>query len=67
MGEVKAGEKTRKEIYVGFWADKDDLAKLDKLVEYFKERLPYMRVGRSSVIRMLIDEKYRQIATNEKK
>ncbi len=66
MGEVKAGVKTRKEIYVGFWADKDDLAKLDKLVEYFKERLPYMRVGRSSVIRMLIDEKYRQI-TSEKK
>jgi hypothetical protein len=66
MSEVKAGEKTRKEIYVGFWADKDDLAKLDKLVEYFKERYPYMRVGRSSVIRMLIDEKYRQI-TSEKR
>jgi hypothetical protein len=66
MSEVKAGEKTRKEIYVGFWADRDDLAKLDKLVEYFKERYPYMRVGRSSVIRMLIDEKYRQI-TGEKK
>jgi hypothetical protein len=66
MGEVKAGEKNRKEIYVGFWADKDDLAKLDKLVEYYKEVYPYMRVGRSSVIRMLIDEKYRQI-TGEKK
>ena len=66
MGEVKAGEKTRKEIYVGFWADRDDLAKLDKLVEYFKERYPYMRVGRSSVIRMLIDEKYRQITSGEK-
>jgi hypothetical protein len=66
MGEVKAGEKTRKEIYVGFWADRDDLAKLDKLVEYFKERYPYMRVGRSSVIRMLIDEKYRQITSERK-
>jgi len=66
MSEVKTGEKNRKEIYVGFWADKDDLAKLDKLVEYFKERLPYMRVGRSSVIRMLIDEKYRQIAGEKK-
>ena len=65
MSEV-AGEKTRKEIYVGFWADKDDLAKLDKLVKYYRERLPYMRVGRSSVIRMLIDEKYRQIAGEKK-
>jgi hypothetical protein len=62
MSEVK----TRKEIYVGFWADREDLAKLDKLVEYFKERYPYMRVGRSSVIRMLIDEKYRQITGEEK-
>lgn len=65
MSEV-AGEKNRKEIYVGFWADKDDLAKLDKLVKYYRERLPYMRVGRSSVIRMLIDEKYRQIAGEKK-
>jgi len=65
MSEV-AGEKNRKEIYVGFWADKDDLAKLDKLVKYYRERLPYMRVGRSSVIRMLIDEKYRQIASEKK-
>jgi len=61
MGEVETGVKNRKEIYVGFWADKDDLAKLDKLVEYFREKYPYMRVGRSSVIRMLIDEKYREI------
>ena len=61
MSEVKTGEKNRKEIYVGFWADKDDLAKLDKLVKYYKELYPYMRIGRSSVIRMLIDEKYRQI------
>ncbi len=53
-------------LFAGFWADKDGLAKLNKLVEYFKERYPYMRVGRSSVIRMLIDEKYRQI-TSEKK
>jgi hypothetical protein len=66
MSEVKTGVKTKKEIYVGFWADNDDLAKLDKLVEYFKERYPYMRVGRSSVIRMLIDEKYRQITSEEK-
>jgi len=66
MSEVKTGEKNRKEIYVGFWADKDDLAKLDKLVEYYKERYPFMRVGRSSVIRMLIDEKYRQIAGEKK-
>jgi len=66
MSEVKTGEKNRKEIYVGFWADKDDLAKLDKLVEYYKELYPFMRVGRSSVIRMLIDEKYRQIAGEKK-
>ena len=66
MSEVKTGEKNRKEIYVGFWADKDDLAKLDKLVEYYKERYPFMRVGRSSVIRMLIDEKYRQITSEGK-
>jgi len=66
MSEVKTGEKNRKEIYVGFWADKDDLAKLDKLVEYYKELYPFMRIGRSSVIRMLIDEKYRQIAGEKK-
>jgi len=40
MSEVKTGEKNRKEIYVGFWADKDDLAKLDKLVEYYREAVP---------------------------
>jgi hypothetical protein len=62
MSEVKA----KKEIYVGFWADRDDLAKLDRLVDYYKELYPYMRVGRSSVIRMLIDEKYRQIAGEKK-
>jgi len=66
MSEMKTGEKNRKEIYVGFWADKDDLAKLDKLVEYYKELYPFMRIGRSSVIRMLIDEKYRQIAGEKK-
>ncbi len=66
MSEVKTGEKNRKEIYVGFWADKDDLAKLDKLVKYYKELYPFMRVGRSSVIRMLIDEKYRQVMSGEK-
>lgn len=63
---MEQAKKTRKEIYVGFWADKDDLAKLDKLVEYYGELYPYMRVGRSSVIRMLIDEKYRQIAGERK-
>jgi len=58
--------QTRREIYVGFWASRDDLAKLDKLVEYYRKLYPYMRVGRSSVIRMLIDEKYRQVMSGEK-
>jgi len=66
MSEVKTGEKNRKEIYVGFWADREDLTKLDQLVEYYRERYPFMRVGRSSVIRMLIDEKYHQIAGEKK-
>jgi len=55
----------RREIYVGFWANRDDLVKLDKLVEYYRRLYPYMRVGRSSVIRMLIDEKYRQVMSGE--
>ena len=58
--------QTRREIYVGFWASRDDLTKLDKLVEYYRKLYPYMRVGRSSVIRMLIDEKYRQVMSGEK-
>jgi hypothetical protein len=57
--------QTRREIYVGFWANRDDLVKLDKLVEYYRRLYPYMRVGRSSVIRMLIDEKYRQVMSGE--
>ena len=58
--------QTRREIYVGFWAGRDDLAKLDKLVEYYRKLYPYMRIGRSSVIRMLIDEKYRQVMSGGK-
>lgn len=58
--------KARKEVYVGFWADKEDLAKLDKIVEYIKERYPYMRVSRSAVIRMLIDEEYRRVVSGGK-
>jgi hypothetical protein len=58
--------QTRREVYVGFWAGRDDLAKLDKLVEYYRKQYPYMRVGRSSVIRMLIDEKYRQVVSEGK-
>ena len=48
-------------VYVGFWIDKESLEKLDKLVEYFRKRDPWMRKSRSEVIRRLINEAYNSL------
>jgi len=55
----------RKEIYIGFWAGGDDVEKLDELVRYYKEKYPFLKISRSAVIRMLIDEKYQRIKSGE--
>ena len=45
-------------VYIGFWIDKESLERLDKLVEYFKNKEPWARVNRSAVIRKLINDAY---------
>ncbi len=51
-------KKGEGDTYIGFWISKEDLDKLDKLVEYFKNKEPWARVNRSAVIRKLINDAY---------
>ena len=51
-------KKGEGDTYIGFWISKEDLDKLDKLVEYFKGKEPWARVNRSAVIRKLINDAY---------
>ena len=51
-------KKGEGDAYIGFWISREDLGKLDKLVEYFKGKEPWARVNRSAVIRKLINDAY---------
>jgi hypothetical protein len=58
MQSLMPKKKGEGDTYIGFWINKEDLNKLDKLVEYFREKESWARVNRSAVIRKLISDAY---------